>query len=95
MSDSELRKAIGFGNVMEGLWRAAEDEIAKLQTGLWPSDHDIAEAFHEHRREHEPSLPPWSEVQKESGIGKYTYNFVDRIRSLPVSVAPPVLDKTT
>lgn len=74
----------GVANVMEALWRDAEAECEKLATGVWPSDDAIAEAFHEHRREALPTLPPWSEVMENSGCWKHSHDFVCRLRSLPV-----------
>jgi hypothetical protein len=69
-------------NVMEALWRDAEDEVARLAAGFWPSDKAIAEAFHEHRRETQPSLPPWSDVMEGSGIWQHSHNFATRLASL-------------
>jgi hypothetical protein len=74
--------ARGVANVMEALWRDAEDEAARLRSGFWPSELAIAEAFHEHRRETQPSLPPWSDVQPDSGIWKYSHDFAVRLTSL-------------
>lgn len=85
---AKAKDARGVANVMEELWRSAEDECAKLASGVWPSDEAIAEAFHEHRCETNSRLPPWSEVQKNSGIWIYSHNFVARLRSLPVAANP-------
>lgn len=77
----------GMANVMEALWRDAEEETQRLRDGFWPSDEAIAEAFHEHRRERQAGLPPWSGVQPESGMWRYAHNFAARLCSLRPTTA--------
>lgn len=84
---TELQDARAVANVMEALWLDAEAETARLASGLRPSDEAIAEAFHEHRRVTQPSLPPWSEVMEGSGIWKHSHDFAARLASLPVAAS--------
>lgn len=72
----------GRANLFEMLWRDAEDEAQRLEAGMKPSRDQIAEAFHEHRRERQSNLPPWSEVDQNSGAAKYAHTFVDRLLSI-------------
>jgi hypothetical protein len=76
-------------NFFEMLWRDAEDEAQRLEAGMKPSRDQIAETFHEHRRERQPNLPTWSEVDQNSGAAKFAHAFVDRLLSIrPEEPAP-------
>lgn len=90
VGEEALREARGVANVMEALWLDAEQEAARLAAGFWPTDAAIAEAFHEHRRETQPNLPPWSEVMEDSGIWRHSHNFAARLSALrPTTAADP------